>query len=62
MPRVDVQKEKELFAEKLRTGYFSTERSKNSEVDYPLEKEKRDTEAVKAFTQTETFQFIKNMR
>jgi hypothetical protein len=35
---------------------------KNCEVDYALEKENRDTEAVKAFIQTETFEFIRDMR
>lgn len=62
MPRVNVQEETRLFGEKLRRDYFATERSKNSEVDYALEKENRDTEAVKAFTQTETFEFIRDMR
>jgi hypothetical protein len=28
MPRVDVQEETRLFGEKLRRGYFATERSK----------------------------------
>lgn len=62
MPHVDILEETKMFGEKLRTGYFATERSKNTEVDYALEKEQRDTEAVKAFTQTEAFEYIKNMR
>lgn len=62
MPRVNVQEETIKFGEKLKTGYFSVERSKNNEVDYAGEKENRDTNAVKAFTQTASFYYIKDMR
>lgn len=62
MPRVNVQEETRLFGEKLRKGYFATERSKNNEVDYAKEKEQRDTKAVKDFTQTEYFEYIRDMR
>lgn len=62
MPRVNVQEETRIFGEKLRGGYFAQERSQNTEVDYAQEKEQRDTEAVKAFTQTESFEYIKDMR
>lgn len=62
MPRVNVQEETRLFGEKLRKGYFSTERSKNSEVNYAQEKEERDTEAVKRFLETPSFEYIKDMR
>lgn len=62
MPHVDVQKETQLFQERLETGYFPTERSMNSEVDYAKEKEPRDTEAVKTFTNTKSFEYIKDMR
>lgn len=62
MPRVDVQEETRLFGEKLRNGYFSTERSKNSEVNYAKEKEERDTAAVKRFLKTPSFEYIKDMR
>ncbi|MBO5336766.1 MAG: hypothetical protein J6A94_06495 [Lachnospiraceae bacterium] len=62
MPRVNVQEETKIFGEKLRSGYFAQERSKNTEVNYAQEKELRDTEAVKAYTQTELFEYIKEMR
>lgn len=62
MPRVNVQEETRLFGEKLRNGYFSTERSKNNEVDYAEEKEQRDTLAVKEFTNTAYFSHIRDMR
>lgn len=61
MPRVNVQEETKLFGEKLRSGYFSTDRSKNNEVDYAEQKEQRDTLAVKEFTKTESFNYIKDM-
>lgn len=62
MPRVNVQEETRLFREKLGTEYFGTERSTNTEANYVNEKEPRDTEAVKAFTKTVNFEYIKDMR
>lgn len=62
MPRLNVQDERRKFGERLRNGCYVTDRSKNKEVDYAKEKEGRDTEAVKAFTKTEAFEYIKNMR
>ena len=53
MPKLNVQEEMEKFGERLRNGYYATERSKNTEVNYAEKKEGRDTEAVKAFTKTE---------
>ncbi len=62
MSRLNVQEERKKFGERLRNGYYATERSKNKEVNYAKEKEGRDTEAVKAFTKTKAFEYIKNMR
>ena len=34
MPKLNVQEEMEKFGERLRNGYYATERSKNTEVNY----------------------------
>lgn len=62
MPRVDVREETKLFGERLQSNYYSKERSTNTEVDYAKVKEPRDTQAVKDFIETETFNYIMNMR
>lgn len=62
MPRVNVESETKLFEERLKTSYFSTDRSKNNEVNYAEEKEQRDTLSVIEFTQTESFNHIIDMR
>lgn len=62
MPRVNVLEETRLFQERLETEYFATERSTNNEVVYAKEKEPRDTKAVKMFTETQSFEYIKDMR
>ena len=62
MPLLDVNKEADLFEQRVRSGFYGTERSQNSEVNYAKEKENRDSKAVKEFTKTRTFAYIKNMR
>lgn len=61
MPRVNVQEETKRFSERLEGNFFATERSRNTEVNYAEKKEPRDTQAVKQFLETETFEYIKNM-
>lgn len=61
MERVDeATNAAEEFLTKLASGYYRYDRSVNSEVNYRDEKEDRDTEAVKAFTQSILFSSLKS--
>lgn len=62
MPLLDVKKETEIFKDKLNSGYYPLERSKNTEVDYAKEKEARDTKAVDDFVKSELFEEIVSNR
>ena len=48
------------FLTKLASGHYRYDRSVNSEVNYRDEKEDRDTDAVKAFTQSALFSSLKS--
>lgn len=59
MTRINERAAAEAFINRLRKGEFPIDRSKNEEVNYCMEKEARDTEAVKKFLDSELFvQFL----
>lgn len=55
MKRINEQESAKQFVERLRSGYFPVERSQNTELSYKDAKEARDTEFVRAFTQSALF-------
>ena len=58
----DAQGAAKRFMEKLTGKGFTMSRSKNAAEDYDKSKQKRDSEAVIAFTKTKVFQDIKKLR
>lgn len=62
MTRINEADAAKAYVEKLREGGYPIERAKNDAVDYRIEKEQRDTDAVRAFTKSTLFQQFKNMR
>ena len=62
MALLNVEEEKKKFSERLREDFFTDDRSQNTEVDYPSQKEKRGTDAVIAFANSEAFDPILALR
>lgn len=58
MALVNCEEATRRFEEKLRSGYFRHDRSLNNEVDYPTEKEDRDTAGVEEFAKTGIFKVL----
>ena len=50
------------FMDKLQNKKFTMARSQNSGEDYSVARQKRDTQAVEAFTKTDLFQDIINLK
>jgi len=60
MKRINETESARAFIEKVNGGFYSYDRSINTEVDYPQYKEDRDTVAVKEFATTSVFaKFVK---
>jgi hypothetical protein len=55
---IDIKKETEIFKEELTGGKFKLARSRNSEADYTATKQDRDSQAVRDFLETDTFNHI----
>ncbi|MDR2209843.1 MAG: hypothetical protein LBO65_00025 [Spirochaetaceae bacterium] len=58
---IDVEKETQNFQAELMGGKFKLARSQNSETDYTETKQERDSQAVRDFLETDTFNHIMNM-
>ncbi len=61
MPRINEAEAANNFVERIKKGFYNYERSTNTEVVYQIEKEQRDTNAVKEFVNTEVFAKLKEM-
>lgn len=60
MRQNDVEAATARFEKKIKEGFFARDRSQNTEVDYKLEKQDRDTQAVKDFVRTDMFKELLN--
>ena len=52
----------ERFMEKLKNNGFTMSRSRNNDENYDLRKQKRDSEAVSAFTKTKLFKGLLKLK
>lgn len=55
MALINSEESAKRFEEKLKSGFYKKDRSRNTEVDYTKEKQDRDTKAVEEFTKTNIF-------
>lgn len=55
MTRIDEEKASQEFVNDLKGGKYQCDRSTNTEVPYQIEKEPRDSLAVKKFIQSNLF-------
>ncbi len=62
MARLDEEKTANEFIKKLSGGFYSYERSVNTEVDYESVKEERDTRAVQEYLESDLFNLLKETR
>lgn len=60
--RLDEEKTANEFIKKLSGGFYSYERSVNTEVDYESVKEERDTRAVQEYLESDLFNLLKETR
>jgi hypothetical protein len=58
---INVEEETAKFEKKFKEGGFKVSRLANTELDYPREKQERDTQAVNEFAETEIFEHIMTM-
>ncbi len=61
MPRINETESAKKFIKRVQSKEYIIDRSYNTEVNYKKEKEKRDTAAVKRFTQSKAFKGIEEM-
>lgn len=61
MERINEEESAKVFMERLTNGYYSYDRSQNNEVNYSEEKERRDTESVRSFLNSNLFNCLKGM-
>ena len=55
MALINSEESTKRFEEKLKSGFYRKDRSRNTEVNYTKEKQERDTKAVEEFTKTEIY-------
>lgn len=60
--RINESEAAEKFVSDATKGYYSHDRSKNTEVNYREEKEQRDTQAVKKAVKSSLFKTVRDMR